>query len=61
MWELGEVYRGPWSQNYWSSGGCLYHHAYPIGFRASKVMFDHSFEMNIAAADIQPSFQVGPP
>jgi hypothetical protein len=29
VWELGEVYRGPFTSNYWSSKG-LYRHAYPV-------------------------------
>jgi len=31
VWELGELYRGPFSSNYYSSRGCLYRHAYPVG------------------------------
>jgi hypothetical protein len=27
---LGEVYRGPFSSNYWSSKGSLYRHIYPV-------------------------------
>lgn len=37
VWELGQVHRGAWAHRYWSSSGCLYHHAYPVGFRATKV------------------------
>lgn len=37
VWELGRVHRGAWAHRYWSSSGCLYHHAYPVGYRASKV------------------------
>jgi hypothetical protein len=29
VWQLGEVYRGPFSSNYWSSKGS-YRHAYPV-------------------------------
>ena len=58
MWELGEVYRGPWAQNYWSSTGCLFHHAYPVGYRASKPMFNRSWDMRIVSGDIRPTFEV---
>lgn len=37
VWELGAVLRGAWAQRYWSSPACLYHHAYPVGYRATKV------------------------
>jgi hypothetical protein len=30
--ELGQVYRGPWQQNYWSSDKCLFRHAYPVSY-----------------------------
>lgn len=35
--ELGEIHRGQWSSKYWSSTGCLFHHAYPVGYKATKV------------------------
>lgn len=37
VWELGQLHRGAWAHQYWSSPGCLYHHAYPVGYRATKV------------------------
>ncbi|KAK9804458.1 hypothetical protein WJX73_004005 [Symbiochloris irregularis] len=58
VWDLGEVWRGCWSQNYWSSSGCLFHHAYPVGFKASKAMFGRTWEMRILAGDVRPSFEV---
>ena len=60
VWELGQVHRGPWSQNYWSSSGCLFHHAYPVGYRASKPMFGRSYDMHILAGNVRPAFQVLP-
>lgn len=61
VWELGAIYQGPWAQRFWSSAGCLFHHAYPIGYRASKQMFRDTYEMHIAAAEAQPLFQVSLP
>lgn len=56
--ELGEVHRGPWAENYWSSGGCLHHHAYPVGYRATKKDFGTTFEMRIDAGPTGPAFTV---
>lgn len=28
--DLGVIHRGPWAQRYWSSKGCMFHHAYPV-------------------------------
>lgn len=36
VWELGRLHRGAWAHRYWSNPGCLYHHAYPVGYRATK-------------------------
>lgn len=47
VWELGVVHRGAWAQRYWSSSGCLYHHAYPVGYRATKVR-DHGTAVSAA-------------
>ncbi|KAK9830044.1 hypothetical protein WJX72_009379 [[Myrmecia] bisecta] len=58
VWELGSVYRGPWAQRYWSSSGCLFHHAYPVGYRASKVQFGRTFGMAIEAGPQGPIFKV---
>ena len=30
IWDLGAIFRGPWAQRYWSSKGCMFHHAYPV-------------------------------
>ena len=37
VWELGEVQRDNFAPRFWSSKGCLFHHAYTVGYRASKV------------------------
>ena len=60
---LGEVYRGPWAQRFWSSHGCSFHHAYPVGYRASKQVFNRPYRMQIlaCAATHTPVFQVRPP
>lgn len=59
VWELGGVHRGPWAPRFWSSPGCLFHHAYLPGYRASKAQFGRNFMMTIAAGPTGPEFQVG--
>ncbi|KAF8072585.1 hypothetical protein HT031_000245 [Scenedesmus sp. PABB004] len=46
---LGALHRGPWPHLWWSSRGCLFRHAYPLGFRASKVAFGRVWQMAITA------------
>jgi hypothetical protein len=58
VWDLGAVHRGAWAQRYWSSPGCLYHHAYPVGYRATKVAFDRTYEMRIETGTSGPEFVV---
>lgn len=58
VWELGTLYRGPWSKRYWSSAGCLYHHAYPLGYRATKIQFGKTYEMRIQNGLTGPNFEV---
>lgn len=59
VWELGSVHRGAWAHRYWSSPGCLYHHAYPVGYRATKVQFGCTYEMRIEEGPAGPLFKVG--
>ena len=54
MWEIGTIHRGAWAQRHWSSSGCLFHHAYPTGYRASKVMFGRTYEMTISQGNSRP-------
>ena len=59
MWALGAVHRGAWAPRFWSSPGCLFHHAYPPGYRASKAQhFGRTFAMSIVAGPTGPIFQV---
>lgn len=58
VWELGAVHRGAWAQRYWSSRGCLFHHAYPVGYRATKEAFGRTFEMRIDPGEAGPLFTV---
>lgn len=55
---LGKVHRGAFAPRYWSSKGCLFHHAYPVGYRARKVHFDRSWVMTIEAGEFGPVFRV---
>jgi hypothetical protein len=57
VWELGAVHRGAWAHRYWSSQGCLYHHAYPVGYRATKVQFGRTYEMRIEEGPTGPLFK----
>lgn len=58
VWELGQIHRGAWAHRFWSSSGCLFHHAYPVGYRASKVQFGRTYEMTIEAGPTGPIFKV---
>lgn len=56
---MGTVHRGAWAQRYWSSAGCLFHHAYPVGFRATKAsVFGADWECSVHAGDGGPVFRV---
>ena len=56
--DLGVVHRAAFAPRYWSSKGCLYHHAYPVGYRASKTHFGRSWTMTIDAGEVGPIFRV---
>lgn len=56
--ELGSVWRGEYAHHYWSSTGCKYHHAYPVGYRATKVVFGKTYEMSIEEGEAGPAFCV---
>ena len=60
IWELGQIYRGPFSHRYWSNKACLYHHAYPVGYRATKSHFGRLYEMTIQQDTFGPVFKVRP-
>ena len=55
------MHRGAWAPRYWSSPGCLFHHAYPVGYRASKAQFGRSFSMSISPGATGPVFQARAP
>lgn len=55
---LGQVHRGAFKQRYWSSTGCLYHHAYPVGYVATKHHFNNHYQMTIEAGEVGPVFRV---
>lgn len=59
VWDLGCIHRAAWADRYWSSPGCLYHHAYPVGYRASKTVFGREYEMSIGLGEAGPVFKVG--
>ena len=56
--ELGSVWRDQYAQNYWSSTGCKFHHAYPVGYRATKTVFRKTYEMSIEEGETAPVFCV---
>ncbi len=56
--ELGSVWRSNYAQNYWSSSGCKFHHAYPVGYRATKVVFGKTYEQSIEEGETGPVFSV---
>jgi len=55
---LGDVFRGAFKQRYWSNPGCLFHHAYPAGYVASKHHFGTHYEMRIDTSEVGPVFRV---
>ena len=56
---LGRIHRGAWQHKYWSSSGCLYHHAYPVGFRAVKSgVFGRHWECRVEEGEAGPLFVV---
>ena len=59
VWDLGHIHRGAWAHRYWSNSGCLFHHAYPVGYRASKVQFGRTYDMVIEEGPTGPVFKVG--
>jgi hypothetical protein len=56
--DIGAVHRGEWAHLYWSNKGCLHHHAYPVGYRATKEMFGRTYEMRIDVGPTGPTFSV---
>eukprot|EP00958_Prasinococcus_capsulatus_P012620 scaffold1269_cov400-Prasinococcus_capsulatus_cf.AAC.2 len=56
--DIGHIHRGPFAQRYWSRKGCLYHHPYPVGFKAQKYHFGRSFSMSIFPGVTGPVFRV---
>ena len=55
---LGAIHRGAWAPRYWSSGGCLHHHAYPVGYTATKPCFNTVWECAVEAGESGPVFRV---
>lgn len=56
--DLGHCHRKKYAHKYWSSSGCKYHHAYPVGYRATKNVFGKCFEMSIEESETGPVFKV---
>ena len=55
---LGVVHRAAFAPAYWSSKGCLFHHAYPVGYVATKTHFGRAWRMSIEAGEVGPVFKV---
>ncbi|UPR04828.1 hypothetical protein HOP50_18g81730 [Chloropicon primus] len=56
--DLGKIHRGQWKNKYWSNTGCLFHHAYPVGYKATKWHFNKLYTMWIEAGEYGPTFAV---
>lgn len=52
MQALGEVYRGPFSSNFWSSRGCLYKHTYPVRCGAVRSGLNTSRSITCACSNV---------
>ena len=55
---LGDVHRGAFAGRYWSSPGCLFHHAYPVGYVATKHHFGEPWRMTVETGEVGPVFRV---
>ncbi|KAF9905459.1 hypothetical protein EC991_001626 [Linnemannia zychae] len=59
IWELGSIYKGEKNKlKYWSGGGSLFKHPYPIGYRAEKFYFRERYMMHIKEGPEGPIFIV---
>ncbi|OAQ23673.1 hypothetical protein K457DRAFT_101444 [Linnemannia elongata AG-77] len=59
IWELGSIYKGEKNKlKYWSGGGSLFKHPYPIGYRAEKFYFRERYMMHIKEGPDGPIFIV---
>ena len=58
VWALGTIHRGELAPRYWSSPGALYHHIYPVGYRATKTHFGRDYAMDIEEGAGGPVFKV---
>ncbi|KAK3846684.1 MAG: hypothetical protein J3R72DRAFT_433342 [Linnemannia gamsii] len=59
IWELGTIYKGEENKlKYWSGGGSLFKHPYPIGYRAEKFYFRERYMMHIKEGPEGPIFIV---
>ena len=52
------MHRAAFAPAYWSSRGCLFHHAYPVGYVARKTHFGRDFVMTIERSETGPVFRV---
>ena len=58
IWALGTIHRGDLAPRYWSSPGAMYHHIYPVGYRATKTHFGRDYAMEIEQGIAGPVFKV---
>ncbi|KAG9063870.1 hypothetical protein KI688_003984 [Linnemannia hyalina] len=59
IWELGSIYKGEKNKlKYWSGGGSLFKHPYPIGYKAEKFYFRERYMMHIKEGADGPIFIV---
>ena len=58
VWALGTIHRGELAPRYWSSPGALYHHIYPVGYKATKTHFGRDYAMDIEEGAGGPVFKV---
>lgn len=55
---IGEIYKGPGAESYWSSAKALYHHAYPVGFRSERTERGKVYDQSVTTGDEGPIFSV---
>ncbi|KAI9593158.1 hypothetical protein BDF19DRAFT_467314 [Syncephalis fuscata] len=58
IWDIGHLVTDERKLQFWSNRACMFHHPYPVGYRASKYHFGREYWMTIEADEDGPIFAV---
>ncbi|KAI9593155.1 hypothetical protein BDF19DRAFT_497896 [Syncephalis fuscata] len=58
IWDIGHLVTDERKLQFWSNRACMFHHPYPVGYRASKYHFGREYWMTIEADEDGPIFTV---